>query len=321
MLAVSTQNLTKTYPARAGFNPFAEKGEGFTAVSDLSLDVEQGELFGLLGPNGAGKTTLVKMLCTLIEPTSGTVRILDHDISNTGAIRSEVGLAVTDERSFFWRITARQNLKFFAALHGMYGAIADKRVDAVLDTVYLLDRADTRFSDFSTGMKQRMAIARSILHQPRILFLDEPSRSLDPTSTNQLHEMIQEFMQDQKMTVFLITHDLIEAEKMCDRVAVITQGKLRAVGSASDLRTHLQPLRAYSVHTNSRTTDITPILKPLVQHLSVGENRIEFSIPDQADDLTPILDLLLQNGITIDAIDSQAPSLEEIFAQLTQEKK
>ncbi|MFZ0545339.1 MAG: ABC transporter ATP-binding protein, partial [Candidatus Promineifilaceae bacterium] len=249
-LAIETRNLTKTFEPPRGWRRLARR-RGTTAVKDVNLTVETGELFGLLGPNGAGKTTLVKMLCTLILPTSGSATIAGYPMSRAGHIRQHVGLVVTDERSFYWRMTARQNLQFFASLYGLHGNAANNRVQNVLEAVDLEEDAERPFSNYSSGMKQRLAIARSLLHMPRILFLDEPSRSLDPVATIRLHNLILDLMARQTMTIFLITHDLLEAEKLCGRVAVMDEGRIRVVGRPSDLRRQLQPRQRYSVWVDS----------------------------------------------------------------------
>ncbi|MEJ2748263.1 MAG: ABC transporter ATP-binding protein [Anaerolineae bacterium] len=224
MNAIEARHLSKQFDKPQGWRRLARMTP-VTAVSDLSLAIPEGELFGLLGPNGAGKTTLVKMLCTLILPSSGGVTVAGHDLAEAGAIRAAVGLVVSDDRSFYWRLSARRNLVFFAAMHGLYGRAAAERIDQVLADVDLLDVADRRFGQFSSGMKQRLAVARSLLHRPRILFLDEPSRSLDPTATHRLHTLIRRLMAEQEMTIFLITHDLAEAEALCDRVAFMHRGR------------------------------------------------------------------------------------------------
>jgi ABC-type Na+ transport system ATPase subunit NatA len=175
-LAIKTENLSKTY-SRTGLWRNRRKKQETTAVSDVSLSVPKGELFGLLGPNGAGKTTQVKILCILILPSSGSATVAGIDLKRERAIRAVTGLVVSDERSFYWRLSVQRILEFFAALHGLYGHAVSQRVKSVLEVVNLGDRRDQRFSDLSSGMRQRLAIARALLHVPKILILDEPTRS------------------------------------------------------------------------------------------------------------------------------------------------
>ena len=314
-LAVHAANLSKSYPQRTGWRRLQHADQhGTQAVTDVSLSVEAGELFGLLGPNGAGKTTLAKMLCTLILPTSGTARVAGFDLTQEQAIKQQVGLVVTDERSFYWRLSARRNLLFFAALHGLHGTAANRRVDEVLESVQLRNVADKRFSDFSTGMRQRLAIARGLLHRPKILFLDEPSRSLDPTATKQLHELILRLKSEQRMTVFLITHDLNEAEKLCDRVAIMYKGRLRGVGSSAELRQTLGQTTTYKLHVS----DIPDGLTEQFPNAKVVANLIELKTPVADTKLiNRLLDFIRQNDTTIKNIESQVATLEEVFEALT----
>jgi len=327
-LAVETNNLTKIYEKTDGWR--RKQRESVMAVADINLAVPQGELFGLLGPNGAGKTTLTKMLCTLILPTSGMAQIGGYDLENTGAIRSMVGLVVSNERSFYWRISARRNLMFFAAMHGLFGKTAVSRVDEVLTAVELQDVADRQFGFFSSGMRQRLAIARSLLHQPSILFLDEPSRSLDPTATLHLHDLIYQLMAKQNLTVFLITHDLAEAEKLCNRVALIDQSRIQTIGRPADLRQQLQPQRRYvmkiATTSTSSVTALTGVvldeLKNLLPTIEWDETRHEIAFWGSERDgiLTAVLDILRTHHIEIRTITAMPPSLEEVFAHYTQKK-
>ncbi len=233
--AIETQNLTKHYALSRGWRRLS-RARPARAVQDVNLRIDSGELFGLLGPNGAGKTTLVKMLCTLILPTHGSATVAGFSLRRASEIRAAVGMMVSDDRSFYWRLSGRENLQFFAALYRLHGTTAHRRVDEVLEQVDMSAHANRRFSDYSTGMKQRIALARCLLHRPRILFLDEPSRSLDPSATQRLHDLLRRLIAEHTMTVFLITHDLSEAEKLCNRVAVMSNGRIRMVGEPAEMR-------------------------------------------------------------------------------------
>ena len=313
-------NLTKTFEPPRGWRRLARRG-GTTAVNDVNLTVQAGELFGLLGPNGAGKTTLVKILCTLIRPSSGTANIAGYPMAESGQIRQHVGLVVTDERSFYWRLTARQNLKFFATLYGLSGQEAEDRILTVLESVDLLADAERPFSNFSSGMKQRLAIARSLLHLPQILFLDEPSRSLDPVATIRLHNLVLDLMARHTMTIFLITHDLLEAEKLCDRVAVMHEGQIKVVGRPSALRRQLQPQQEYAISVEGFDEAAERAIRPLLPDLKIDDStnqvRLLFKTGESDGSLTPIVDALRQSGVRINSIEGHPPSLEEVFAHFT----
>jgi ABC-2 type transport system ATP-binding protein len=312
---IETHDLSKTYERPSGWRR-ATRPQPTTAVQPITLSVQPGELFGLLGPNGAGKTTLVKMLCTLISPSSGTAVVGGHPLSESGKIRATIGLVVSDERSFYWRLSARQNLAFFAAMYGLHGHTASQRIDQVLHHVALHHAAERRFSDFSSGMRQRLAIARALLHQPTILFLDEPSRSLDPTATAQLHTLIQQLQAEQQMTIFLITHDLLEAEKLCSRVALMHQGRIQTIGSPHILREQLRPQRTY--HILLDTAVPTPLIAQL-PYLTIPEpHTLTFTAAEHDGRLTAVLHHLQQAQLPIRHIESSLPTLEDVFAHYTQ---
>jgi ABC-2 type transport system ATP-binding protein len=318
--AISTTNLTKRYERAKGFRPTSVR-ETTTAVIGVNLAVETGELFGLLGPNGAGKTTLVKMLCTLVAPTEGSAIVAGHPLSESGSIRGAVGLVVSDERSFYWRLSGRRNLEFFAAMHGLYGDSSEDRIADVLAKVDLYSVADKPFSDYSTGMKQRLAIARSLLHKPKILFLDEPSRSLDPKATARLHELIVELNLQEGTTIFLITHDLAEAESLCRRVAVMHQGRIQVVGEPSNLRRQLRPQQRYMIKVGVLSDSEQAKIRDLVPEIQIDEGEEHFLLRFQAGEedglLSTLLDLLRDSLISVHGIEGHPPSLDEVFSHFT----
>ena len=210
-------------------------------MDGVDLSIRKGEVFGILGPNGAGKTTLIKILCTLILPTGGEARVNSFDVEKeSGRVRESIGLVTTDERSFYWRLTGRQNLEFFASLHNFYSDDARDMVEELLGVVDLKYAADERFLNYSAGMKQRMAIARGLLNDPAVLFMDEPTRSLDPGAAQGLRGFIKgEIVKERGKTIFISTHNLAEAEELCDRVAIFDDGKIKVIGSPADLKASL----------------------------------------------------------------------------------
>jgi len=237
-LVLETRKLTKEFIRRKGLssprNPFDKTV--FTAVKGVDLAVERGEIFGLLGPNGAGKTTLTKMLCTLILPSSGSATVCGYDLARQQSkVKDNIALISSEERSFYWRLTGRQNLDFFAALHGLSKKRASSRIEEVLEVVDMTGAADRRFQEYSTGMKQRMGLARGLLADPKIFFMDEPTKGLDPIATWQLHEFIRNKLAASGKTVILATHHLAEAEQVCDRVGIMYDGEMRASGAVKEL--------------------------------------------------------------------------------------
>jgi len=207
---IETHDLTKRFTLQRGFTDFLRhpfRKDEMTAVYEVNLKIKKRELFGILGPNGAGKTTLIKMLCTLILPSEGTAHVNGYDISkDSGKVRESIGFITSDERSFYWRLTGRQNLRFFAALHNYYSDDAEERIDELLSLVGMDDKGDDRFLSYSAGMKQRMAIARGLLNDPAVLFMDEPTRALDPGAAQNVRKFVKEhIMGDEGKTVFLST--------------------------------------------------------------------------------------------------------------------
>ena len=239
--SIETQDLTKKFFKQKGITDLflhPLQREAFTSLDSVSIRVKEGEVFGIIGPNGAGKTTLIKILCTLIIPTSGKAYVNGYNVMDESAqVRRSLGFVTTDERSFYWRLTARQNLLFFASLHNLHGQKAQERVGELLETVRLSGRADELFMGYSAGMKQKLAIARGLLNDPRVLFMDEPTRSLDPGAAQNLRDFIKEYIvNEQGKTVFLCTHNLDEAEQLCHRVAIFDEGKIKVAASPQELK-------------------------------------------------------------------------------------
>jgi ABC-2 type transport system ATP-binding protein len=226
--------------------------DDITAVDDLNLEIYPGEVLGFLGHNGAGKTTTVRLLNGVLTPTSGKAQVLGLDPSVDGAeLRQRTGV-LTETPSVDERLTGYENLAIFAALFNVPSAAVESRVAELLEIFQLTDRAGDRVSEYSKGMKQKLALARAIIHQPELLFLDEPTSGLDPVITRQVHSLIRDLSRDGKHTVFLCTHNLEEAQRLCDRVAVLENGRMVALGSPSELARELWKGMRLEVETASR---------------------------------------------------------------------
>jgi ABC-2 type transport system ATP-binding protein len=239
-VSVSIRNLTKSFPVRRGFGQLIRRplSRPLTAViRGISFDVREGELFGILGLNGAGKTTLLKMLATLLVPDDGRAAVGGHDITDEGpAVRDVAAMVTADERSLNWRLSGLENLRLFAGLHRMNRRQTATRITDTLAAVGLSDSGNKLVGSYSSGMRQRLIVARALLPCPRVLLMDEPTRSLDPVSAQEFRRMLRDEIVDRGgATVILATHNSEEAFAYCDRVAVIHQGRLAALGRGREL--------------------------------------------------------------------------------------
>ncbi len=293
------------------------------AVNELSLEVHAGEIFGFLGHNGAGKTTTVRLLNGVIEPTSGSMRVLGLDPQLDGpALRARTGV-LTETPSLDERLTARENLSIFADLYAMPRASIRPRIQELLAEFELSDRANERVKGYSKGMKQRLALARALLHKPELLFLDEATSGLDPVAAHHVNLLIERLARREGCTVFLTTHNLVEAQKLCDRVAIMEHGRLVALGTPAELTR--QYVRRLGVEIEVAEEQIPAAMRVLRSlsglvlgepqqpnsHLVVTINKHE-SIPD-------VLACLVQNQIRVYRMAAQEANLEQVYFTLHEE--
>jgi ABC-2 type transport system ATP-binding protein len=231
---VEAVDLRRTYRTTTG--TFRRGSVEVEAVRGISFQIEEGELFGLLGPNGAGKTTTIKMLITLLIPTSGTARVLGRDVVKDAKwVRQNIGYVFGGDRGLYERLSALDNLRYFAELYGVDPKVQRQRIHELLELVGLDGREKERVEGYSRGMRQRLHIARGILHDPPVVFLDEPSIGVDPVGARELRSMIAG-LRDAGKTVLLTTHYMFEADELCDRIAVVAHGEILAEGTPRDLK-------------------------------------------------------------------------------------
>jgi len=327
---VETFNLTKRYPQIKRYHeivihPFQKRE--IMALEKVNIRVHQGEVFGLLGPNGAGKTTLIKTLCTLLLPNEGTASVNGYDIvKEEREVKKCIGYVVNDERSFYWRLTGRQNLGFFAMLNNLPSDRANCRIDEVLRLVGLETNGDKRVKDYSTGMKQKLAIARGMLSDPEVLFMDEPTRSLDPVIAKSLREFIKRnIVEGQGKTVFLSTHNLGEAQDLCDRLAIIDRGKIKACGTLDEMRALLDDRKRYLIELDNPAHGLMEGLKDVFS-FTVGETlpgggvTIEVTVDDRWT-VSRVIAAIVTHGGKVTACTPKGRSLEEIFSRVTSDRE
>ncbi len=321
--AIRVANLTKRFSRTSGFRdllPFRER-QWVTAVQGVSLDIEEGEFFGLLGPNGAGKTTLIKLLCCLILPNSGTAQVLGYDIlGQEPMVKKLVGLVSAEERSFYWRLTGRQNLEFYASLYHLSRQQAEARIDELLNLVGLDGDGDIRFQNYSTGMRQKLAVARGLLSEPRVLFVDEPTRSLDPVSAQAVRRFLKEKVAGAGKTVVLATHNMNEAEQLCDRLAIMDHGRITAMGSVQELRSIFQGyegchlvVRSFSETILPRLCLIDGVIDCRIAAQQDGFCSLELKISNRSAVLPQVLRLIVHSGGEVCDCQLKELPLEEIF--------
>lgn len=327
-IAVSVDHISKTYPV-----PFLRLKKALKrklkppveALRDVSFEVREGEIFGLIGPNGAGKTTLTKIIATLIQPTEGQVIVQGFDsVNDDEDVRRNVGLAGAEERSFYWRLTAEENLRFFARLYGLGGARAQKRIAELFQILQLEDSTRRRFAELSTGNKQRMAVARAMLADPPVLLLDEPTRSLDPLAAAHMRATIKSLTRnlEKRVTVFLTSHNLAEVEELCDRVAIISRGQIKALDTPSNLRaTHSDNEDVSIAFAVDDAMQVEAALREAFSNhpLTLGRSELKdhwvltFSRKTSDDVLDNVLRLLHQSGASIKTVEAERATLLEVL--------
>lgn len=330
---IETINLTKRFPLPKSYgellmHPLRRKT--ITALENVNIQVKKGEIFGLLGPNGAGKTTLIKILCTLIMPTEGSAFVNGYDVTRNGKhIRKIFGYVISEERSFYWRLTGRQNLKFFAKLNNIPACQINRRIEEVVELTGLRDYINKRFHDYSTGTKQKLAIARGMFTDPQIIFFDEPTRSLDPVTANNLRKFIKEvIVSEKKKTVIIATNNMHEAEELCDRIAIINKGRVKYCGLLEEAKGTMNNKDRYvirlqgtfdylhkklsSLNFNGKIVSLSP------ESLSKDGSICMLKVDSGKENITEIVERLITSGIKMESCYPEESSLNEIFARITE---
>ncbi|MDD1702002.1 MAG: ATP-binding cassette domain-containing protein [Methanoregula sp.] len=286
------------------------------AVDHISFDIEQGEIFGLLGPNGAGKTTTLSMLSTMLDQTSGSAEIMGIDIKkDQDGVRKEIGIVFQDQ-SLDEELTARENMDFHGRLYRIPKEIRESRTEELLRLVELYDRRNDIVKTFSGGMRRRLEIARGLLHHPQVLFLDEPTIGLDPQTRNHLWNYIETLAKEKNITIILTTHYMDEADRLCNRIAIIDHGKIIALDTPARLKDSLggDLVTIQSPETKKITTALSA---PWINRIEVRGNEVVVSLKNAEQHISGIVTRLNEEKIPIEAISVHKPTLEDVFLSFT----
>jgi ABC-2 type transport system ATP-binding protein len=320
MNAIEVRDLRRVF--RATIGTIRRRTKEVVGVDGISFDVREGELFGLLGPNGAGKTTTVKMLTTLLIPTAGSATILGHDIvRDAEAIRPRIGFIFGGERGLYWRLSAKDNLRYFADLYHVDPDVARRRIQELLELVGLAGREDEKVEGYSRGMRQRLHVARCLLHDPQVLFLDEPTMGLDPVGARELRQVVKNLVSQEK-TVFLTTHYMFEADALCQRVAVINHGRIVALDTPEGLKRHVEDLSVIEVEVFGIAPTMVDSLRQLgnVDTVSVEDRDQKQALRVHSRLGSAIVPQIMQrldgNGVRVGRVAVREPTLEDAYVRL-----
>jgi len=322
--SIEVINLYKKFVERKKrFYIFPAGKREVVALNHVNLRVRRGEIFGLLGPNGAGKTTLIKILSTLILPDEGEAYVDGYDVvREAGKVRSRIGLMTGGERSIYWKLTARENLLFFAKLYKLNRKTAKERVDELLELMGLKDRADDKVEDYSSGMKMKVILAKALIHDPPILLLDEPTLGLDPNFAREIRVFIKEELNEKGgKTIFLTTHYMEEADMLCDRIALIDRGEIIRVGTPEELKkeVRMQSVLALQTLEEPPTKELESIsyVERVVSGLSNGKYEIKVYAKNSVEAAREVLNVLNSAGVRVISFRVEESTLEDVFIKYT----
>ena len=305
--AIHTRNLTRHFGS-------------VQAVNELSLNVPAGMIFGFLGPNGAGKTTTIRMLLGLVVPTSGSAEVLGFDVeTQADLIRAKTG-TLLEHNGIYERLSAEDNLDFYGRIYLMSATERERRIEELLVSTGLWDRRKELAGKWSKGMKQRLALARALLHKPRLLFLDEPTAGLDVVSAAEIRRNLQQLVETENVTVFLNSHNMSEVEQICHHVAVIKNGNIVAQGQPQELSLRNKGKKII-IDGSGFSTDLTTMLSSLPEILFVNDraDRLILELSDNMDS-SFVVNLLVNNGAKVNEVRHERESLENVFIRLMEEE-
>jgi ABC-2 type transport system ATP-binding protein len=297
-------------------NHLTKKFNGLVAVDNVSFEIETGEIFGLLGPNGAGKTTAISMLSTMLKPTSGTATIIGRDIlTQEDGVRKTIGIVFQDP-SLDEELTAYENMDFHGRLYRIPKNIRQPKIIDLLTLVGLEERKDDLVKTYSGGMRRRLEIARGLLHEPKVLFLDEPTLGLDPQTRNHLWQYIERLNHEKGITIILTTHYMEEADRLCDRVAIIDHGRIIALNTVQQLKNEIGG-DVVTIQSSKPDQISTILTKSWVSKIERHDGSVTISLENAEQHIPEIVNSLTRNNIDIVSISVHKPTLEDVFLHFT----
>ena len=314
---IEVKNLKRTYKTKTGF--LHKKVKDVEALKGVTFDVYKGEIFGILGPNGAGKTTTIKILTTLLAPTSGDVKVLGcKPFGEEKKLRPRINFIFGGERSLYWRLTARENLMYFSDLYKIDEKKQKSIVDNLLMTMGLKDRSDYKVETFSKGMKERLQIARGLLNDPEILFLDEPTIGLDPVGAMELRNIIRKLSKEDGRTIILTTHYMEEAEELCDRIAIINSGKVIALDETERLKNMVDKRSKIKIVYKDIEDNCLKKLESLndIENIKVYEDKKIIELMTYKPEIAAQETFSIFGTQNIKGFEVKKPSLEDVYIKL-----
>lgn len=306
MNVIEVQNLTKRFNGR-------------TVLNGVSLEVGEGEVFGFLGPNGAGKTTTLRILLGLLKPTSGRALVFGRDLAVNDDLRGRVGVLLEND-GLYDRLSAHENLSYFAQIYSVSGI--EEKIKKLLGFVGLLDRQQDRVGEFSKGMKRRLALARSIIHDPDVLFYDEPSSGLDPEAQKMVRDLILSMAREKGKTIFLNSHDLDEVQRVCTRISILQRGETKAYDTIENLRSKFgAPAVEVTLANDEGAEKALTLLKSLDYVSECKRDGLKIAVLMEHERTSTLLSALMKNGIQVEEIKSVPKSLEDVYLNIVRQSE
>ena len=303
---IEVQNLTKEF-------------NGKTVLNGISFEVKEGEIFGYLGPNGAGKTTTMRIILGLLKPTSGNALVFGQNLGENEGLRNKVGVLLEND-GVYDQLSAYENLGYYAQLYGISDGVERKRrIGELLDFVRLSDRKNDKVGTFSKGMKRKLGLARAIIHDPDVLFLDEPSSGLDPEAQRMVRDLILRLATEEKRTVFLNSHDLDEVQRVCTKIAILQSGKIKAYDTVEQLRRKFsKPIVAITFVDTEESTRALDFISALAYVSECERENATIKVTLKEKDASTLLSTLMGEGIKVEEIKKTSKSLEDVYLDIVQ---